>query len=583
MNLYNQLLIDRYGERKIKKWISNSNKLNKIYENKKKYYECDGTINANYVIMGDAIDNTMAKYLLSTKKPKNQKEYDMLKSYWNKAYEEVKLEPARIFSNPVFNLPDEVLQPIFGQEGVQAIAKRQKVLSKRAKEIYKKYSNLEGVTLEQRKELIDFLNHTLELDDRIGKASRNVVNDIVNLEDRASMKEKSFVYKFLASEYCKKEGVHANVYLSDYEIGTKKKLIKSQAIGEQDKDIIVISKFVVEKTSFSELDNNMRLEDLKESNRKKDEYSFIISVQNLYHELTHVKQYDQSKKGYVNLQSMEMSKQLINNKYRKGKSYKDYMKNYKYSEIEIDANIEAWKETQSFVERYMPDKINHVKSNLNKKQMLAQLTDSSAVKYVGRNKEKLLPEKADVELMNDIMSKKAKKVFLEYPQMKVLYEKDGKLKTFEKLLFERERNINEKNDSNNRYENVYYDYINYNIDNDSLLFLDPYNKTDKELKMMSSSLADTMLEQLQQNINLHKNTHYIKSARENYEFLTSARIERINKIYNFFSKNKEIFSHYDFKKIQNYKDTSETLEKIIQEQILNKRMEGNDNYGKRMA
>ena len=215
--------------------------------------------------------------------------------------------------------------------------------------------------------------------------------------------------------------------------------------------------------------------------------------------------------------------------------------------------------------------------------MLAQLTDSSAVKYVGRNKEKLLPEKADVELMNDIMSKKAKKVFLEYPQMKVLYEKDGKLKTFEKLLFERERNINEKNDSNNRYEDVYYDYINYNIDNDSLLFLDPYNKTDKELKMMSSSLADTMLEQLQQNINLHKNTHYIKSARENYEFLTSARIERINKIYNFFSKNKEIFSHYDFKKIQNYKDTSETLEKIIQEQILNKRMEGNDNYGKRMA
>ncbi|MDD4734233.1 MAG: hypothetical protein PHU05_05260, partial [Bacilli bacterium] len=161
MNLYNQLLIDRYGERKIKKWISNSNKLNKIYENKKKYYECDGTINANYVIMGDAIDNTMAKYLLSTKKPKNQKEYDMLKSYWNKAYEEVKLEPARIFSNPVFNLPDEVLQPIFGQEGVQAIAKRQKVLSKRAKEIYKKYSNLEGVTLEQREELIDFLNHTL--------------------------------------------------------------------------------------------------------------------------------------------------------------------------------------------------------------------------------------------------------------------------------------------------------------------------------------------------------------------------------------------------------------------------------------
>ncbi len=583
MDLYNQLLIDRYGERKIKKWISNARKLEKIYDNKKKYYDYNGTINANYIIMGDAIDNTIAKYLLSTKKPKTKKEFNMLQNYWNKAYEEIKLEPARIFSNPVFNLPNETLQPIFGQEGVQAIEKRKKILSKRAKEIYRKYSNLEGVTSEQREELIDFLTHTLEIDDSIRKASRNVVNDIVNLDDKATMREKNFVYKFLASEYCKKEDVHANVYLSDYSIGSKKKLVDNKALGEQEKDIIVISKFVVEKTSFAELDKNMKLEDYQKGSSTKEEYSFILSLNNLYHELTHIKQYNQCKRGYVNLQSMEMAKQLINNKFRKGKSVKEYIKNYKYSEIEIDANIESWKEVQRFFERYMPEKINQVKSSLDKKQMLTELVNSSAVKYTGRNKEKLLPEKVDVETMNGIMAKKSRKVFNEYPQMRVLYERDGKPKSLEKLLLERERNINEKTDDNNNFQDIYYDHINYNVDNDMLMFVDAYNKTDRELKMISSSLADTMLDQLQQNKNLYKNTAYIKSARENYEILTSARIERINKIYKFFSKNKELFSHYDFEKVQKYKDTSDNFEKIMRETIIDKSMEGNDEYGKRMA
>lgn len=580
MNYYDQTLIDRYGERKIRKWILDSKKMDKIYSNKKKYYEYKGDLNANYVIMGDAIDNYMAKYILSSPNLKNKTNKQIVENYWKKAYEEVKVERERIFSNPVFNLPDSAIQPIFGQDGVESINKRQNILSRRAKEIYKKYVNQEGVNLSEREELIDFLLHTINNDSTL-KAARNVVEDIVNLEDYATLKEKSLVYQFLAKEYCSKENLYANVYLSDYPIGSKKKFAANE-FGEQHKGVVALSKFFIERTDFAKMEDELKTKkDLQAMRKTKEKLSCVRSIQGLYHELTHIKQYDQMKKGYVNYQAVQMATQLADMDTRKRRAQKDYLRNYKYAEVELDANINAFKETQRFFEKYLPDRISEVKPKLTKDQMLETLKQSSAVK-IDKKKNRQLPDEFNVAILDNIVSKKHKKLLTKYPQLNLFYDKKGKSKDLETLLFERERNITEKTDKNNDYKDVYYEHMNYKIDAEALTFIDLFDKTDKERKMIASSLEDVMGDQIQQIANLYRNTEYSKAARENFDFITEKRFERVEKIYSMFRMNKELFSHYDMEKVQKFKDMADMLRNNMEAAKSGEEKENENGFAKRL-
>src|SRR5574344_585842 len=562
MNGYDQILIDRYDERKIKNWILKNRKLEKIYANKKKYYEYKGELNANYIAMGDAIDSWMAKYISST--PKNKLDKHIVDNYWRNAYSEVITERERIFSNPVFTLDDSFLQPVFGKEGGEAINKRQKVLSKRAREIYHKYSNMEGITTEERNELIDFLTHTIGANEGIRSTGKNVVNDIVNLGDNATLKEKAFVYKFLANEYCKREKINAKVYLSDYRIDEKRK-IKTDELGIQDKDIVILNKYYVNKLDFGKTKDQV----IQRENPKKrtlEKIGCATAISSLYHELIHVKQCDKATKGYIDTQEYYAMQMLLEEKLQKRKFKKHYLTNYNYTELELDANVESFKETQKFFEKYAPDRIEEVKSHLTKAEMIEELNNATGVKY-DLKKEKLMPDEFNVSVLDEMMRKKHKKAFKEFPQLSLYYDRNGNSKSLEKLLMERERNINEKNDEHHDYTNVYYEQINAKIDKGDLTFIDLYNKTDKERKLISSSLLDTMADSIRQITNLYRNTQFNKDARENYDFITAYRFERIDKIYSVFSLNKELFQGYNMEKAQRYKDMSDMYKKEVEEPV----------------
>ena len=198
--------------------------------------------------------------------------------------------------------------------------------------------------------------------------------------------------------------------------------------------------------------------------------------------------------------------------------------------------------------------------------MIEELNKASGVKY-DLKKEKLMPDEFNVSVLDEMMRKKHKKAFKEFPQLSLYYDRNGNSKSLEKLLMERERNINEKNDEHHDYTNVYYEQINAKIDKGDLTFIDLYNKTDKERKLISSSLLDTMADSIRQITNLYRNTQFNKDARENYDFITAYRFERIDKIYSVFSLNKELFQGYNMEKAQRYKDMSDMYKKEVEEPV----------------
>ncbi len=165
--------------------------------------------------------------------------------------------------------------------------------------------------------------------------------------------------------------------------------------------------------------------------------NIFILIKNLYHEIRHIKQKKDAKSFVLNNESLfYIITTIINDYYDET----DYMRNYKYQEIEIYANYFALTKLKALLlknyrEKFILEKIDTELSVLKNALTVNRRIDKA-------NNE--LNEKIYISNIMNIIIRKHSNIFAVYPQLKLFYNETG-LKSLNEILSDITLNENSNN------------------------------------------------------------------------------------------------------------------------------------------
>ena len=246
-------------------------------------------------------------------------------------------------------------------------------------------------------------------------------------------------------------------------------------------------------------------------------------IHTVFHELKHVFQgCDNAQNKYSN-DALAYSRRLLFNKYISNIEieFNDYISNYQYDEIEVEAEIFGWSSAYRLLNE------RNLLTEKDKSTMLDEINYNRYKKMIGMKIDefgKMYPAYLyNINCLNRIVKKHSQEIS-RFPILKLFYDDQGNLNDFVKLI-KLEKELTEKNDIKSSFMDYYRYLANEIIDIDYLLGLSSKDKTVVVSKIFDLLICD--LEYLNNSFLFNYHSHS-----KDLEFISETRINSFIKLYN---------------------------------------------------
>ncbi len=159
----------------------------------------------------------------------------------------------------------------------------------------------------------------------------------------------------------------------------------------------------------------------------------IKTIMVLFHELQHLRQNNEFRDDvFLNNTTFNVIKTKILNEYLSKNGQSEYLINYKYREIEREADVFGWVQAFTILNKYAPDRIDEIKEVKN--HAVKTFYEQSVAYQKDTENNKL----ADIELYNvtkltEIIQKNPN-LIKKYPSLKLFFNEDGSRKNLKDLV-----------------------------------------------------------------------------------------------------------------------------------------------------
>lgn len=502
------------------------NDMAKMYSEKNKIIRGEKPHNSRLELQIDIIENEIIKILEKDAKSRSDTEQKVL-GYASKFYRQFYLKPFSLMTCKIFNT--NVGAKLFSRDEVQKIDVYLKENRKNVKKIYDKYMNNEKLTVEE--ECLMFCFFTTRLgtkNDKIYNCQERLINKIISNNGNVHISGKEFLVNFIASEKCQK-----------LKLPTVKVYIGAKDFRNRDINPSVIGSYYVD-SGLMEINGAFIEPNLQVESDFSGKYMIAtgmnLLIQGIYHELQHYKQSHDLENNIINISSYNMLKNRIFREYLSDAKFNEYITNYRYREIEREADIVGWRETAEFLKKYASkDKFAEIKiSSFN--SVRTKLNKSCAFN-TSKTGYKVIQNRYNMYYLIKII-KENPSCIKEYPMLNLFFDKNGnrvKIKDMIKVLTSISLNKNIDYKVRQDYYDVYEEILSFAFEITNLDKLNIDELNDEEKSNYFSLIADAYERECRELKNMMD--VYLENESKVFDVIAMSRIKKIKKYYDYLIKN----------------------------------------------
>ena len=412
--MYNQKLISYFGESKIRELLETGNYKISLF-----------TLDKDNINLRNAIENYILKYISM---PNSEKEKQGMKFYLDSLYKAFMNNP-EIYSY-TFLLKKSNAARVFTSEQLLKINQMKNKISNSAYQIYNESKNRPLSNKEKNVLMTFFIENIDSKNEKISKAIEDYARRITASD---AIPENDCELKFILYYF-------------------HNKMLTGSTFGNADNKI-ECTIYLMEKEPNN---GGYYTNDTIFINRKSYDYCNTLSklLECVCHETEHAIQDYKSKNNPNSVVGYEFAVYNLLFRHYKTEEYNPYKDNYRYSDIEKDAEIKGYQYASSiYYQLGHPEKAKELK-DIKRNSFNIRAFE---YEYIKDENGYLVPKETyNVTHMNAIMQKHPEYI-MEYPVLKQTYHKDGTVKSFEEML----ATDIKANDSD--YYRIYADYLTYYV------------------------------------------------------------------------------------------------------------------------
>lgn len=455
-----QEIINIYSEEYLKNILLDYNKLDEIYNKSLLSKKGIDKSNVEYQNITKAIDSYMAKMTMTS-----QLDKEMLNNYKRVFNKTINQDITYLFSNNLLKLPKERLISIMDEETYEHIEANKNKISTSCKQIYQKVMDHKEISKSEEKLLTNYLRDNIGTRDKdIFKMQEGYLRLILNEKTDNEYEETDFVVSFIAREQCKENNIVGLCHLSEFDLRGNPFLDKNNGVA-------TVSRAAINK--------KFGIKSLNENGENLGKF-----IHTICHEMRHIEQFNDISNNVCNNNTMSCLYDKIFRNNLSTDSYDYYKKNYFFESGEIDAEIIGYNDAAKYISKY-------TNMNQSEKDKLLQKKDQKIYKKIVEKRKNAEQKIIDADHFKNIeMNKIVKKnpeLLKKYKQLGIIYENDGTMKPFSKMLIE-STDFKKKNEKDNN--DIYLSSFNVAIDNNELQNVDFSNMSKEEIYKIMHSLSD---------------------------------------------------------------------------------------------
>ncbi len=320
---------------------------------------------------------------------------------------------------------------IFSNDAIVVLTNALENQSKAALKLYKKMFK-SGLNNNEKDYLMSFFLRNINTKNKIlQEVQETYFKNAVKKNDVPNNKQElRFILSYASNQMLKEYNLNSEVYISDL-------LIK-------DDDIVGYSYESLGQIYISK--NNVKTSKLSKL------------LQTIYHESEHLIQYNMALKNPDSIKSLNFVTRQLLGKYLSTDDFDAYKKNYRYMEVEIDADDVGYSKAKDL---YYNLEMEEVVRDLKQDEYKDKNKREMQYEYCTDENNNIMPKEIYyVQNLNKIISDYPEYI-KEYPVLNRLYNTNGTVKNFQKL-------VTRTPETDEDIANIYKDHLIYNINNNSL-------------------------------------------------------------------------------------------------------------------
>ena len=473
----------------------------------------------------DIIENEIIGILQKPHDTRTNEEKEILriaKFYYSNLF---KYNPKLAISVKLYR--NRIKDAFFANSNIDEINAFTSNVAKSAKNIYDKFMNDSVLSDDEQIIMFEFFSVNIGTKSKsIYNAQKNVICKLLLKQDNYHITGKNFYLQFITHEKCQRLGIDdAIVYVGNTDIHGNSHA-DSFGLSYSTTGIISINQNFV-KHKPNDIYNEAGVS-----------YDVKIS-QTMHHELEHYYQMYKLRNNVVNKSTFDAVRiQIVFRRHLSDSDYDEYMENYKFNEMEREANIRGWYDSVKFFEKYGGEKRIKDISRATHMELTTSFEKGMGVKK-DKNNAIFSTEKYNISKLIEVVANNPELVS-NYVQLQPIFNIDGKIKGFSQLLSEYTDLFMNKNvDSVVKIDRlgVYDEFFDYLFGRNDLSKL-PLEKYSYDQQTMIFILIKDSFERECRNL---KNIMSVYPFVNNifFDVYAKNRLERIKKYYNYLSTNQE--------------------------------------------
>lgn len=519
--IFNERLIDSFGEEKITKLLSSPDYLEKLVLSRLNRDDLSTDSLTNELAAIDAVDNYIAKMILNdpTKLDKNS-----IIKYRDILYNKFIINPQIAYDSILFR--KDIAIRLFTKEQVVEIA------SYKLKTSAKVCNNLNNILNNPNNsindEIIRFAIYQIGIsnDKTINFLDQIYKYLINNMKFNNSYFAKEFILKYSSYLASVDLGIpQTAIYISNYKLFGQKMNQKNLGTSFGNTSVITINR--------DSLMNDITIYDNLPSI-----YQYIMVVS---HETKHSAQSFETSKNTISKSSFEMIKSTLFSRFLSSKDYDEYHSNYIHSEIESDANNYGWFNTYRLASKYSPDNARLIEE-ISSKRIKNSFQELTATKLDNSTKKHEESYHYNVTKINQII-KEHPELLSKYSVLKEIYHSNGQRRSFIELL-QRENSL--AGEVKDNISQIYSEYYKEIISNGEFLDIDPNILDEETAFLLFDNLIGQLIDEyknLKDSIKIYNKYESLSEYRQKeFLFANQNKVNRIKKIISYLNKYNDLIN-----------------------------------------
>jgi len=334
-----------------------------------------------------------------------------LNAYLREISRQLEKQPLLLLSLPIGKIDVIRLQRYLPE--INDIYARINQKNREANNIFRMFKmNPNIITSEEFKKLLIFFSYTIPYkDDSLRNAQEYLARYLLNTPP--SSVPEFYVVKFLIKFFGYKKIREQNLDKTKILMARMKDTTRGMST---DDNYAIINKKLLQRVSIR---NNI----IKSRDKITTGGEELLAIlHTMYHEIRHQKQTEDAKKGILNDISFFMAARNVI--YSMDKNF-DYEKNYKYYEVEKDANAKAWEDVEWLIKTYISSyNVEALSRNILRHKLTEELEKIIGIR-VDKNSQSYLSIELLIKYLDDAFLKDKILLNIEYQQFLKFYNQNG--------------------------------------------------------------------------------------------------------------------------------------------------------------